>query len=101
MSQEAENPRAVEGDNSGKKKAKAGGISADRLKSFVERIEKVEEEQKDLAEAKRDIYIEAKAAGYDTKTIRWVVQERKMNAADRSERNDLRDIYAHALGVFA
>lgn len=100
MTQQAENPRAVAGDNS--KKPKVGGpISADRLKSFVERIERVEEEQKALAGDKKDIYLEAKSVGYDVKTIRWIIQERKMDAADRSERNDLRDIYAHALGVFA
>lgn len=82
-------------------KTSAGGISADRLKSFVERIEKLEEERKDIADAVKDIYSEAKGTGYDVKTLRWAVQERKMNAADRAERNALRDTYAHALGVFS
>jgi uncharacterized protein (UPF0335 family) len=74
-------------------------IAADRLKSFIERIEKMEEEQAAIAADKRDIYSEAKGVGYDVKTIRWVVQERKADAADRDERDTLRDTYAHALGM--
>lgn len=93
------------GHNSGEaatsKKTKAGPISADRLKSFVERIQKLEEEKKSIGEDIKDIYSEAKGVGYDVKTVRWLVQELKMDAADRDERNTLRDVYAHALGVFA
>jgi uncharacterized protein (UPF0335 family) len=91
------------GHNSGeapRKTKKGGPISADRLKSFVERIEKLEEEAKDIAEAKRDVYSEAKGVGFDVKTLRWLVQERKMDAADRDERDALRDTYGHAVGVF-
>lgn len=84
------------------RKVKAGGpISAERLKSFVERIQKLEEEAKDIADAKRDIYSEAKGVGYDTKTIRKVVALLKMDAADRDEQETLLDVYKHALGVFA
>ena len=72
-------------------------LAADRLLSFVQRIESVELEQKDSADAKRDIYAEAKSVGYDVKTIRWLIQERKADAADRSERDNLRDTYAAAL----
>lgn len=93
----AENPRATVGDNS--KKTKAGPISADRLKSFVERIETVTEELKDIQEARKDIYTEAKSAGYDVKTIRRVVRERAKDAADRAEEETLFDTYAHALGL--
>jgi len=78
-------------------KVKAGPISADRLKSFVERIEKLEEERKAIAGDIKDVYSEAKGVGYDVKTMRWMVQERRLDAADRAERDTLRDTYAHAL----
>lgn len=87
------------GDTAVSKKTKAGPISADRLKSFVERIEKLEEERKSIGDDIKDIYSEAKGVGYDVKTVRWAVAERKMDAADRAERNTLRDVYAHALGL--
>jgi uncharacterized protein (UPF0335 family) len=77
----------------------SGPESAKRLKAFIERIEKVETDQQGNAEAKRDIYKEAKDAGFDARTIRWAVSERKLSAADRAERDDLRDTYAHALGL--
>lgn len=95
------------GHNSGgeaaiSKKTKASGpISADRLKSFVDRIQRLEEEKKSIGDDIKDIYSEAKGVGYDVKTIRWVIQELKLDAADRAERETLRDVYAHALGVFA
>lgn len=78
-------------------KVQAGPIAGDRLKSFVERIEKMEEERKAIAGDIRDIYAEAKGVGYDVKTVRWVVQERRLDAADRAERDTLRDVYQHAL----
>lgn len=94
----AENPRAVPGDNERKVKA-AGPISADRLKSFVERIEKLEEERKAIGGDIRDVYSEAKAVGYHTKTMRKIVQLRAMDAADRAEQETLLDTYRHALGM--
>jgi uncharacterized protein (UPF0335 family) len=81
------------------KRVKAGPVNADRLKSFVERVEKLEEEKKAISDDVRDVYAEAKGVGYDVKTIRWVVQERKADAVDRDERDALRDTYAHALGM--
>ena len=78
-------------------KVQAGPIAGDRLKSFVERIEKMEEERKAIAGDIRDIYAEAKGVGYDVKTVRWVVQERRVDASDRAERDALRDVYQHAL----
>lgn len=94
------------GHNSGEtatsKKIKAGGpISADRLKSFVERIEKLTEEKDALGSDIRDIYSEAKGVGYDVKTMRKIVALRKMNAADRAEQETLLDVYKHALGMDA
>ena len=85
---------AQRGHNS---KVQAGPVQGDRLKSFVERIEKMEEERKAIGGDIRDIYAEAKGVGYDVKTVRWVVQERRMDAAARAERDTLRDVYQHAL----
>jgi uncharacterized protein (UPF0335 family) len=81
------------------KKAKAGAISADRLKSFVERIEKLEEERHAIGGDIRDVYSEAKGVGYDVKTMRRLVSLRKMDAAERDEQETLLDTYKHALGM--
>ena len=81
------------------KKVKAGPISADRLKNFVERIEKLEEERQALGGDLRDIYSEAKGVGYDVKTMRKIISLRKMDAADRDEQETLLDVYKHALGM--
>jgi uncharacterized protein (UPF0335 family) len=81
------------------KKVKAGPISADRLKSFVERIEKLEEERKAIGGDIRDVYSEAKGVGYDVKIMRKIISIRKMDAADRDEQDALLDVYKHALGM--
>ncbi|SKA36841.1 Uncharacterized conserved protein, UPF0335 family [Enhydrobacter aerosaccus] len=81
------------------KKVKAGEVAADRLKSFIERIEKLEEERKAIGSDIRDVYAEAKGVGYDVKTMRKIVSLRKMNAADRDEQEALLDTYKHALGM--
>ena len=81
------------------KKTKAGPISAERLKSFVERIEKLDEERKAISDDMRDVYSEAKGVGYDVKTMRKIVSLRKMDAADRDEQDALLDTYKHALGM--
>lgn len=81
------------------KKTKAGPVSADRLKAFVERIEKLEEERKAIGGDIKDVYSEAKGVGYDTKTLRKVVAMRQQDAADRSEQETLLDVYKHALGM--
>lgn len=80
-------------------KIKAGPIRADRLKSFVDRYEKLGEERDAVSGDMRDILSEAKSAGYDAPTIRWLVKERKVDVADRDERDRLRDTYALALGM--
>ena len=76
-------------------------VAPDRLRSLVERIERLEEEKKALADDIKDIYTEAKSAGYDPKALRQVIRERRMNAADRQEREALLDVYRHALGMLA
>jgi uncharacterized protein (UPF0335 family) len=74
------------------------GISAQRLKSFIERIERLEEEKKALAADIKEIYTEAKSAGFDTKIIRQVVRIRKMDKADRQEQEALLEVYLDAIG---
>ena len=81
------------------KKVKAGPISADRLKSFVERIEKLEEERHAIGGDIRDVYSEAKGTGYDVKTMRKIISIRKQDAAERDEQEQLLDVYKHALGM--
>jgi uncharacterized protein (UPF0335 family) len=81
------------------KKVKAGPISADRLKSFIERIEKLEEERKAISGDIRDVYTEAKGVGYDVKTMRKIISIRKQDAAERDEQEQLLDVYKHALGM--
>ena len=77
----------------------SGGIAAGQLKSIVERIERLEEEKKALADDIRDIYAEAKANGFDAKTLRAVVRMRKQDRAEREEEAALLDLYLHALGM--
>ena len=76
-----------------------GGISADRLRSLIERIERLEEEKADIASDIRDIFAEAKSAGFDVKIMRVVLKLRKMDAADRDEQELLTETYRKALDI--
>lgn len=76
-----------------------GGIASDRLKSFVERIERLEEEKKGIADDIKDVYAEAKSAYFDVKVMRQVVRLRKLDAADRAEQEEILDLYKHALDM--
>lgn len=77
----------------------AGGVAAERLKSFIERIERLEEEKAALAADIREVYSEAKGVGFDTKIMRQVVRLRKMDETDRQEQETLLDVYKQALGL--
>lgn len=79
--------------------AEPGGVGAAQIRAVVERIERLEEEKKALADDIRDVYAEAKANGFDTKTLRQVVQLRRQDRAEREERAALLDLYLHALGM--
>lgn len=81
------------------RKTKAGPISAERLQSFVERIEKLAEEKDAISGDIRDVYSEAKGVGYDVKALRTVIALRKKDAAERDEQEQLLDVYKHALGM--
>ncbi len=76
----------------------SGGVAADRLKSFIQRIERLEEEKKNLTADIREVYAEAKSAGFDTKTMRKVVALRKLDLTERQEQEALLDTYLRALG---
>jgi uncharacterized protein (UPF0335 family) len=76
-----------------------GGITAEQLRSYIERIERLEEEKAELAANVREIFAEAKANGFDTKVMRQVLKLRKMDANDRAEQESLLDLYLHALGM--
>ena len=76
-----------------------GGVSAERLKSFVERIERLEEEKAAIAADIREIYAEAKGTGFDSRILRQVVRLRKMDRADRQEQEELLELYKRALDL--
>jgi len=74
-----------------------GGIAADQLRSLIERIERLEEEKKNLADDIRDVFAEAKGNGFDPKIMRAVLKLRKMERSDRQELEALLDLYMSAL----
>jgi uncharacterized protein (UPF0335 family) len=74
-------------------------IAADQLRLFIERIERLEEEKKGMADDVRDVYAEAKGQGYDTKTMRAIIKLRKMEKNARDEAEYLLDTYKAALGL--
>ncbi|MBV9747880.1 MAG: DUF2312 domain-containing protein [Acetobacteraceae bacterium] len=76
-----------------------GGIAADRLRSLIERIERLEEERKALAGDIKDIYAEAKSAGFDVKVIRQIIRIRAQEPAEVEEQENLLDVYRRALGM--
>jgi uncharacterized protein (UPF0335 family) len=78
---------------------KSGGVAVDRLRSLVERIERLEEERKALSSDIKDIYAEAKSAGFDPKVLRQLIRIRKQEAADVEEQETMLDIYRRALGM--
>jgi len=79
--------------------ADRGGVAGERLKSFIERIERLEEEKRALAADIKEVYSEAKSAGFDIKTIREIIKIRRMDEADLDEREALLDTYKRALGM--
>ena len=74
-------------------------VAAGQLKSIVERVERLEEEKKAVAEQIREVYAEAKANGFDTRTLRKVVSLRKRSTEERQEEEALLDLYLSALGM--
>jgi uncharacterized protein (UPF0335 family) len=77
----------------------ADGVAGTQLRSFIERIERLEEEKKTISDDIRDVYAEAKGNGFDTKVMRQVIRIRKKDAAERQEEEAILDLYLHALGM--
>jgi uncharacterized protein (UPF0335 family) len=75
------------------------GVARDQLRAFVERIERLEEEKRTIADDIKEIYAEAKGNGFDTKVLRQVVRIRKQDASERQEQEAILDLYMHALGM--
>lgn len=71
----------------------------DRLRLLIERVERLEEEKKGIADDIRDVYAEAKAVGYDAKIMREIIKLRKMKPDDRAERDAILELYKSALGM--
>ncbi|BCZ75891.1 UPF0335 protein [Acetobacter phage phiAX1] len=86
-------------DMTGHNSAATGGIAADRLRSLIERVERLEEERKALAGDIKDIFSEAKSAGFDVKVIKQIIRLRKQEPAEVEEQETLLDIYRRALGM--
>ncbi|MBP6031146.1 MAG: DUF2312 domain-containing protein [Sphingobium sp.] len=76
-----------------------GNVAADQLRLFIERIERLEEEKKGMADDIKDVYSEAKATGYDVKTMRQIVRLRKLESHVRQEAEALLETYKAALGL--
>ena len=79
--------------------SEGGTVASRQLRAFVERIERLEEEKKGIADDIRDVFAEAKGQGFDTKVLRQVIRIRKKDAAERQEEEALLDLYLHALGM--
>jgi len=76
-----------------------GGIAGERLRSFIERIERLEEEKRTLGEDIKEVFAEAKGSGFDTKIMRQIIKIRRMDKDDLDEQESLLDIYKRALGM--
>ena len=76
-------------------------VAQDQIRAFIERIERMEEEKKAIADDIKEIYAEAKGNGFDTQVLRQIVRIRKQDAAERMEQEALLDLYMAALGMQA
>jgi len=74
-------------------------LAKDQIRSIVERIERMEEEKKTIADDIKDIYAEAKGSGYDVKALRTIIRLRKQDANERQEAETILETYMHALGM--
>lgn len=79
--------------------ADSGRVTAERLKSFIERIEKLEEEKTSIAADIKEVYSEAKGGGFDSKIMRQIIRLRKLDPHVRAEQEQLLDVYKRAIGL--
>lgn len=86
----------IEGLNDG---VGGSGVARDRLKSFLERLERLEEEKKAISDDMKEVFAEAKGEGFDVKIIRMIMRIRKQDSNERAEQEAILDLYLHALGM--
>lgn len=86
----------IEGLNDG---TGGSGVARDRLKSFIERVERLEEEKKAITDDMKEVFAEAKGEGFDIKVIRMIIKIRKQDSNERAEQEAILDLYLHALGM--
>jgi uncharacterized protein (UPF0335 family) len=79
--------------------ADVGGVAVDRLRSLIDRIERLEEEKRSISSDIKDIYAEGKASGFNPKVLRLVIRMRKLDSAEAEEQQTLTDVYMRALGM--
>ena len=91
-------PTSTTTDQGAARAANTGGVAAERLRSFIQRIERLEEEKAGLAQDIREVYAEAKGEGFDTKVLRKIVGLRKKDPQERREEEELLELYLSALG---
>jgi uncharacterized protein (UPF0335 family) len=87
-------PTGVSGDMT-----QVGGIAGEQLRTFIERIERLEDEKKDVQEQIKEVFSEAKGVGFDTRIMRQLLRLRRLRDADRSEQEELLEIYKTAIGM--
>ena len=85
--------------SSGEEEKDVGGVAGKRLLSFLERVERLEEEKTALAEDIKEVYAEAKGTGFDVKTIRRLIKLRKMEPDKRQEEDEILELYKSAIGM--
>ena len=93
----AKSNNALQADNENTQDV--GGVAGKRLKSFLERIERLEDEKKELAEDIKEVYAEAKGTGFEPKVMRRIVKLRKMDIEKRREEDELLELYKAAIGM--
>ena len=74
-------------------------VAQDQIRAFIERIERMEEEKRAIADDIKEIYAEAKGNGFDTKVLRQIIRIRKQDASERAEQKALLELYMAALGM--
>ena len=99
MSDSEDEARASRARQAADPDPEVGGIAVDRLRSIIERIERLEEERKALANDIKDIYAEAKSAGFDVKVVRQLISLRRKEPAEIEEQETLLELYRRALGM--
>jgi uncharacterized protein (UPF0335 family) len=77
----------------------SGGVSGERLRSFIQRIEKLEEDKAAVGDDLKEVYAESKGVGFDTKIIRQIVRLRKVGVEKRRENDELLELYKAAIGM--